>query len=239
MQAHGEHHREPHRVEVQLGDHRADQRQDDQGEFKPVEEESEQEGRDQDADHDAGGAERQTEQDALDQLVAAEATQHQGEADGAEDRSEDERGGARRFLDHLRQHFAAERTFQRGQQQSAGSTHAGRFGGCRQAEEDAAEHRQNERRCRHHGEKQLPGGAQVHGFGGHRRGLFRLQPANAEQVGDVQAAEQDAPGRAHRGTESPTLMAMRSAITTSMMLGGIRMPSVPTAQTVPDARCLS
>ena len=47
------------------------------------------------------------------------------------------------------------------------------------------------------------------------------------------------PGNSAPRNKSPTLIAIRSAITTSMMLGGIRMPSVPTAQTVPEANRLS
>ena len=47
------------------------------------------------------------------------------------------------------------------------------------------------------------------------------------------------PGNNAPKNKSPTLIAIRSAITTNIMLGGIRMPRVPTAQTVPDARRLS
>ena len=47
------------------------------------------------------------------------------------------------------------------------------------------------------------------------------------------------PGNTAPKNKSPTDIAMRSAISTSMMLGGIRMPSVPTAHTVPAASDLS
>ena len=48
-----------------------------------------------------------------------------------------------------------------------------------------------------------------------------------------------APGKTAPRKRSPTLMDILSAMSTSIMLGGISMPSVPTAQTVPVARRVS
>ena len=95
-------------------------------------------------------------------------------------------------MEHFPEHPAIQAAFEHRQQQRPGGADAGglRRGG--EAKEYAAEHREDQKRRRQNGDEQIPHRGPVDGLALASRGGLRLQQPDAQQVSDVEAAQQGA-----------------------------------------------
>jgi len=154
----------------------------------PVEEEREQEDEDVDDDQEAELAARQARQQVLDPFVPVDAVEREAEHPGADQDEDDERRELRRRLHALRQEPQVQAPARDRHHERAGGAHRAAFGRRRDAEEDGAEHEEDQRERRDQDER--------HALGEPR------QQAQLQQTVDDRDGERDADADRHADDEA-------------------------------------
>ena len=139
---------EPDQVDAELVRRGRQQRHDDEGELEEIEEEGEEEDEQVDDDQEADLAAGQRDQKVLDPEMAVDAVEGQREDARADQDEQDEArkpgGRGQRLLDDIE----VQPPFRRGHDQGADRAHGAAFGRRRDAEEDGAEHEEDQRQRR-------------------------------------------------------------------------------------------
>src|SRR5439155_3923420 len=197
LHVHAEQHAEPDQVDAQLVRDRREQRHDDERQLEEIEEEREQEGKDVYDDEKADLAAGQAGEQVLDPQVAVHAAEREAEYGRADQDEHHERSQLGGRVHRLLEQRPAQAPVDERQRQRAGGAHRAALGRRRDAEEDRAEHQENERERRdqhedHAGDK-VPA-AQEARRGRQRRDGLGVEQRYAPHVGGIQGGQDQARG---------------------------------------------
>src|SRR5690606_4030328 len=162
LHVHGHEDAEPDQVDAHLVGHRPQQRHDDERQLEEVQEEGQHERQDADDDQEAPLAARDAGKQVLDPQVAADAAEGQAEHGRA---NQDEHHEARQLgggIHGLAQQVQRQAAADQGHDDGAHGTHRPSFGRRGHADEDGAQHQEDEKQWRDHHEGDALGQSRQH-----------------------------------------------------------------------------
>ena len=150
-----EQHTEPDQVDTELFGDRPEQRHDDERKLEVIEKEGQHEDQDIDDDQEAELAAGQVDKQVLDPQVAVDVVEGQRENAGADQDEHNERGQFCCAFHGLLEQLEIEPSACQRHQQGAGGAHGTAFGRGRDAEEDGAQHEEDQAQRRNQDEGDL------------------------------------------------------------------------------------
>src|SRR6266581_2113183 len=146
---------EPYQIDAEMFRRRAEQRYDDEGQFEIIEKERQHKDEGIDEKQEADLAAGQRSEQAFDPDVPADAIESQREDPRADQDEDDERRQFRGGLDRLANQIPGQTPFEGTENERAAGAHGATLGGRSDADEDGAEHEENQEQRRHHDESRL------------------------------------------------------------------------------------
>jgi hypothetical protein len=144
-------HAEPDQVDAQgLSATFTEQRNDDEGQLEEVEEEGQDEDQDIHDDQEADRSAGQPQEEVLDPLIAVDAVEAKAEDARAHQDEDDEGRELCGHVHRLAQQGEVQASIGERQEHRAGGSHRSAFGRSREADEDRAQHQEDQRQGRHH-----------------------------------------------------------------------------------------